>query len=306
MTATGEHQRLDGLPYALGSHAIWGIMPLYLILVETVPPVEFVAWRIIWTLPLCFAFLALRKQGAEVFAALKDRRALLALAASASLVAVNWVFYVVAVQTGHVYAASLGYYILPLVMMLLGLVVLKEKLSRRRWAAVTLAVLGVGLLALGARSTLWLSMTVAVTFGLYGLIRKTVNVGALAGLTIETLLLVIPAIGIACWYAVQPEGSSMAKDIGLAAAIALGGPMTAVPLVMFAMAARRMDYSVIGFLQFLSPTVVFLLGLFYFRETLNPAQLGCFVLIWSAMALFVWDLLRTRRKPAMPAVGGPN
>lgn len=293
--ASGDH-RLDGLSYALVSHAIWGLMPLYLVLVHDVPPVEFVAWRIIWTLPLCLAMLAWRKQGAEVLAALKDRHSLLALAASAALVGVNWVFYVIAVQTDHVYAASLGYYILPLVMMVLGLAVLKERLTRAQWGAVALAALGVGLLAIGARSTLWLSLIVAVTFGLYGLIRKTVRVGALAGLTVETLLLIIPSIGIAAWYGMQPGGSSMAQGLGLAAAIALGGPMTAVPLTTFAVAARRMDYSVMGFLQFLSPTVVFMLGLFYFREPLNPAQLGCFVLIWSAMGLFVWDLLRRRRR----------
>lgn len=293
--ASGQH-RLDGLSYALVSHAIWGVMPLYLVLVHSVPPVEFVAWRIIWTLPLCLAMLGWRGQGAEVLAALKDRRSLLALMASACLVGVNWVFYVVAVQTDHVYAASLGYYILPLVMMVLGLAVLKERLDGAQWGAVALAAVGVGLLAIGARSTLWLSLIVAVTFGLYGLIRKTVRVGALAGLTIETLLLILPSIGIAGWYAMQPEGSSMAQSPGLAVAIALGGLMTAVPLTTFAVAARRMDYSVLGFLQFLSPTVVFLLGLFYFREPLNQAQLGCFVLIWSAMALFVWDLLRRRKR----------
>jgi chloramphenicol-sensitive protein RarD len=123
-----------------------------------------------------------------------------------------------------------------------------------------------------------------------------VRVGALAGLTIETLLLIVPSIGIAVWYAMQPQGSSMAQSPGLAASIALGGFMTAVPLTTFAVAARRMDYSVLGFLQFLSPTVVFLLGLLYFKEPLNQAQLGCFVLIWSAMALFVWDLLRRRKR----------
>lgn len=296
MTANERHHRLDGLPYALASHAMWGAMPLYLVLVHSVPAIEFVAWRIIWTLPLCLLFLAWRRQGAEVFAAFRDRHSLLALAGSASLVGVNWVLYVYAIQTDHVYAASLGYYILPLVMMLLGLVVLGEKLTRPQWGAVTLAALGVGLLATGALTTLWLSLTMAVTFGIYGLIRKVVRVGALAGMTIETLLLYFPAIAVATWYGAQPQGSSMAQDPGLAAAIALGGPMTAIPLLMFAIAARRMDYSTIGFLQFLSPTIVFLLGLFYFEEALNPAQLGCFILIWSAMALFVWDLLKGRRR----------
>lgn len=295
MNASRGQHRAGGLPYALGSHAIWGIMPLYLVLVESVPPVEFVAWRVLWTLPLCAAIIAWRRQGAEVAAVLKDPRSLAALACSASLVGLNWVLYVYAVQTGHVYAASLGYYILPLVMMVLGLVVLGEKLSRAQWWAVALAALGVALLATGALTTLWISVTLAVSFGIYGLIRKTVPVGSLAGLTVETLLLTVPAVGIALWYSAQPAGSAMAQGIGLGSAVALGGPMTAIPLMMFAVAARRMDYSLLGFLQFLSPTIVFLLGLFYFGETLNRAQLACFMLIWCAMALFVGDMLRNRR-----------
>lgn len=290
--------RIDGLPYALGSHAIWGIMPLYLMLVHAVPPIEFVAWRIIWTLPLCLGVVLWRKQWPEVRAAFANPRSILALLASSAMIAVNWVLYVVAIQTDHVYAASLGYYILPLVMMVLGLVVLHERLTGPQWGAVALAGLGVGLLAAGALTTLLFSLTMAITFGVYGLIRKMVNVGALAGLTVETLLLFIPAIGIAVWYAMQPEGSSMTQGSGLASAIALGGPMTAIPLMLFATAARRMDYTLVGFLQFLSPTIVFLLGLLYFKEDLKPAQLGCFVLIWAAMALFVWDLFRRRRPQA--------
>ena len=296
--STTEH-RLDGLPHALGAHAFWGLMPLYLVLVKAVPSVEFVAWRIIWTLPLCLMILGWRKQSAEIVAALKDRRTVLALLGSSTMIGINWVFYVVAIQSDHVYAASLGYYILPLSMMLLGMVVLKERLSPLQWGAVGLAAIGVAILAAGALSTLWFSLTIAVTFGIYGLIRKMVNVGSLAGLTIETLLLYIPSLGVAAWYASTEAGSSMLQSPGLAVSIALGGVMTAIPLMLFATAARRMDYTTIGFLQFLSPTVVFLLGLFYFGEELKPAQLGCFILIWSAMALFVWDLLSGKRgKPA--------
>jgi chloramphenicol-sensitive protein RarD len=302
MTEPPRHTRLDGLPHALATHAIWGAMPVYLVLVHAVPPLEFVAWRIVWTLPLCLAAIAWRRQWPEIRAAFADRRSLLLLGASATLVAINWVSYVIAIQTGHVFAASLGYYLLPLFMMLLGMVVLGERLSRAQWAAVALAAAGVALLAGGARTTLWLSGTIAVTFGLYGLIRKQVAVGPVAGLTIETVLLYLPSIAVAAWFALSPGGSSMAQGPGLAGAIMLGGPMTAVPLMLFATAARRMDYTTIGFLQFLSPTIVFLLGLFWFHERLQPVQLGCFVLIWSAMALFVWDLLRERRKARLAAI----
>lgn len=301
MPDESHHHRLDGLAFALGSHAIWGVMPLYLALVHDVPSFEFVAWRIVFTLPLCAAVIAWRGQWGEVRAAFAQRKSVLALLGSSAMIGINWVLYVIAIQTDHVYAASLGYYILPLVMMLLGLLVLKERLSGAQWGAVALATVGVGLLAAGALSTLLFSLTMAVTFGLYGLIRKTVNVGPIAGLMVETLLLIVPALGVVMWYAAQPAGSSMAQGWGLAAAIALGGPMTAVPLMLFATAARRMDYTLIGFLQFLSPTIVFLLGLFWFHEELKPAQLGCFVMIWAAMALFVWDLFLRRRRLPRPA-----
>jgi len=277
-------------------------MPLYLLLVKSVPAVEFVAWRILATLPLCAAIIAWRGAGDEVRAVLRDRKALLTLLASATLVAVNWFLYVWAIDSGHVYAASLGYYILPLTMMLLGLVVLGERLTRVQWWAVALAACGVAALAAGALTTLWVSLSLALTFGLYGLLRKTVNAGPLAGLMVESLILAPFALATVAWFALQPAGSAMARGPGLAASVALGGPMTAVPLILFAFAARRLPYTVIGFLQFISPTIVFLLGLFVFGETLKPAQLGCFVAIWCAALLFVWNMVRgTRAEPISPA-----
>lgn len=278
-------------------------MPLYLMLVKSVPAVEYVAWRILFTLPLCLAVIAWRKAGAEVRAVLRDRRALATLFASASLVAVNWFLYVWAINSGHVYAASIGYYILPLVMMLLGLAVLGERLTRVQWGAVALAAGGVAVLAAGALTTLWVSLAVAVTFGMYGLLRKTVNAGSLAGLTIESLILAPVALATVGWFAAQPAGSAMAQGSLVAGAVAFGGPMTAVPLILFAFAARRLPYTVMGFLQFTSPTVVFFIGLLVFGEKLNEAQLACFVAIWLAAGLFVWDIVRgARRRPAASAV----
>lgn len=285
----------SGLPYALGAHVVWGSMPLYLLLVQSVPPLEFVAWRLVFTLPLCLAFVAATRGWGELAAVLRNRRALMTLLGSASMVAVNWWLYVWAIHNGHIYAASLGYYILPLMMMLLGLVVLGEKLSRWQWAAVILAGLGVGVLAVGALTTMWLSVSMAVTFGVYGLLRKTVAAGALAGLTVESMILYPAALGIVGWYWMSPAGPAIAQGWGTALAVAWSGPMTAIPLMMFATAARRMPYTVIGFLQFISPTVVFLLGLTVFDEELRPAQLACYVLIWAAAALFTWELLRGRK-----------
>jgi chloramphenicol-sensitive protein RarD len=291
-----------GFAAAVATHALWGSMPLYLLLVRSVPAVEFVAWRILATLPLCAAIIAWRKAADEVRAVLRDRKALLTLLASATLVAVNWFLYVWAIDSGHVYAASLGYYILPLTMMLLGLCVLGERLTRVQWWAVAIAACGVAALAAGALTTLWLSVSLALTFGLYGLLRKTVNAGPLAGLMVESLILAPFALATAAWFARQPAGSAMAQGPGMAASVALGGPMTAVPLILFAFAARRLPYTVMGFFQFISPTIVFLLGLFVFGETLKPAQLACFIAIWCAALLFVWDMARRHTARVAPAV----
>jgi chloramphenicol-sensitive protein RarD len=263
-----------------------------------VPPLEFVAWRLVFTLPLCLVLIAAFRAWDELRAVLRDRRAVLTLIGSATMVAVNWWLYVWAILNGHVYAASLGYYILPLMMMLLGLVVLGETLTRVQWAAVSLAALGVGILAIGALTTMWISVAMAVTFGIYGLLRKTVAAGALAGLTVESLILMPIALAIVAWYGHEPAGSALGQGPGLALAVAWSGPMTAVPLMLFAAAARRMPYTVTGFLQFGSPTIVFFLGLTVFDETLRPAQLACYVLIWAAAALFSWELLKGRTAKA--------
>ncbi|WP_331851756.1 EamA family transporter RarD [Altererythrobacter sp. B11] len=299
-------QSASGLPYALGAHAIWGSMPLYLLLVKSVPPVEFVAWRIVLTLPLCLAVIGWKRMGGELRSVLADRRAFLTLFGSATMVAGNWLLYVWAIQSGHVYAASLGYYILPLAMMLLGLLVLGERISPLQWVAVALAGAGVAALAAGALTTLWVSLGMAASFGIYGLLRKTVAAGSLVGLTIESLILFPIALAVTAWYAASPAGSAMGRSLGLSLAIAGSGPMTAVPLLMFALAARRMPYTVMGFLQFLSPTVVFLIGLFVFGEDLRPAQLACFIAIWAAVGVFTWALLRERKAARAALQAGRN
>ena len=290
MQESESSRNLSGLPAALGAYTVWGLLPLYLLLVQSVPPFEFVGWRIIWTLPFCLVIVAFRKQFGEIVAALRCGKTLLTLLASSILIGVNWLVYVWAIQNGHVYAASLGYYINPLINVLLGTVLLAEKLNRRRWIAVLLAATGVGILATGALTTLWISLTLALSFATYGLLRKQVSVGSLPGLSIESAILLLPAGCIAFYYAGLPQGSAFAKDFSLSLYIMLGGVVTAVPLLLFAVAVKRMDYSVLGFIQFLAPTLVFLLGFLVFDEPLRPAQLACFLLIWTALALFIWDM----------------
>ncbi|WP_435418113.1 EamA family transporter RarD [Parerythrobacter aurantius] len=285
----------SGLPPALAAYLIWGFLPLYLLLVKAVPPFEFVAWRIVWTLPVCLLIVWFRRQWPEVRDALRNPKVMRVLAASATLVAINWFVYVWAIQAEQVYAASLGYYINPLVNVLLGTVLLGEKLSRLQWIAVAIASAGVAVLATGALTTLWISLTLAISFGTYGLLRKQVPVGSLPGLTIESAILLLPSISIAMWYAFSPAGSSFDNSLGLSLAIVLGGVLTAVPLLLFAIAARRMDYSTLGFTQFLAPSIVFVLGLTVFDKPLHTAEMISFALIWTALAVFVWDLLAKRR-----------
>lgn len=293
--------RQSGLPAALGAYVIWGFLPLYLILVREVPPFEFVGWRIIWTLPLCLLIVAARRQFPALKAALSNRRTVLALLASAVLIGFNWFVYIWAIMQNQVYAASLGYYLNPLLNVLLGTLLLGEKLSKWQWLAVAIAAGGVAILAAGALTTLWISLGLALSFGLYGIVRKQVDVGALPGLTIESLILLLPAFAIVGFYADHPA-PSFGDGWFLSAAIVLSGVVTAVPLMLFAIAARRMDYSTLGFIQYLAPTIVFLLGLTVFGQQLRPVQLGSFVLIWIAVAIFVADLWSRSRKARPVAV----
>lgn len=285
---------------ALAAYTIWGFLPLYIALMRHVPAFEMVAWRIVFTLPFCLAIAVFRRQIGEIARAFAEWRALRLLLASSLLIGVNWVVFIVAVNGGQVLAASLGYYINPLVNVLLGTLFLGERLNRAQWWAVALAGAVVAVLAFGAIDTLWISLVLGVSFGLYGLVRKLAPVGSLPGLTIETTLLLPLAIATAWWFAVGPRLSSFGNDVETTWLLIGAGVLTAVPLLLFAVAARRMDYSTLGFVQFLSPTIAFVLGLTVFGEPLRTVQLASFVLIWLAIALFSWDLLRRRAASAKP------
>lgn len=297
---TPSPPRKSGLPMALAAYTIWGFLPLYIALMRHVPAFEMVAWRIVFTLPFCLAIAVFRRQIGEIARAFAEWRALRLLLASSLLIGVNWVVFIAAVNGGQVLAASLGYYINPLVNVLLGTLFLGERLNRAQWWAVALAGAGVAVLAFGAIDTLWISLVLGVSFGLYGLVRKLAPVGSLPGLTIETTLLLPLAIATAWWFAVGPRLSSFGNDVETTWLLIGAGVLTAVPLLLFAVAARRMDYSTLGFVQFLSPTIAFVLGLTVFGEPLRTVQLASFVLIWLAIALFSWDLLRRRAASAKP------
>ncbi len=295
----GSHQ--GGLPYALAAYGIWGFVPLFFKLLESVPPVEVLAQRIIWSLPLCFLIMVFRRQIGDYLAALRDPRVLRMLFASALLIAVNWLVYIFAIFTDHVLAASLGYYLNPLVNVMLGMLFLGERLGRLQLVAVVIAGIGVAILLAGALDTLWISLTLALSFGFYGLIRKIVPVGSLPGLAIETTLLMPLAVAAAGWYLWIGDGRGFGADGAISLLLMAGGIVTAVPLLLFATAARRMSYAALGFAQYLAPTLQFLLGLFAFHEPLKPVQLACFVLIWISIAVFSFDMWRKMR--AERAVG---
>lgn len=296
-----QHQttrRSGGLAQAFGAYLIWCLFPLYFAMLHAVSPFEVVAWRLLFTLPFCLIMVAVLRQGAQLRAALGNPRLLGTLAVSGLLIGTNWLIYVLAVMEGHVIAASLGYYINPLVNVLAGTIFLRERLSRLQWTAVGLAAIGVGMLAGGALDTLWISMGIALSFAGYGLVRKLAPVQSLPGLTVETLVLLIPALGLLGWQASGPAGLAMGQSLNISLLLACAGIVTGIPLLLFAGAARKLDFSVLGFIQFVTPTGIFLLGLFVFGEPLRPVQIFCFLFIWTAIAVFCWDLLSRKRKTA--------
>ena len=293
----GSHE--GGLPYALAAYGIWGFAPLFFKLLSSVPPVEVLAQRIVWSLPLCFLIMAFRRQIGDYLAALRHWKVLRLLLASSVLIAVNWLVYIYSIFTDHVLAASLGYYLNPLVNVMLGMVFLGERLSRMQLLAVVIAGVGVAILLAGALDTLWISLTLALTFGTYGLLRKIVPVGSLPGLSVETTVLLLPSLAVAGYYLAAGDGRGFGSENSISLLLMAGGVVTAVPLLLFATAARKMSYAALGFVQYMAPTIQFLLSLFVFDEPLKPVQLACFLLIWVSIAVFSFDMWRKMRADRM-------
>ena len=275
-----------GLLYALAAFGIWGLFPLYLRELASVPPLEVVAHRSVWSLLLLLVVLTVMRRWAWLLQLRQQPRQWLAFIASALLLSVNWLVYIWAIVNGHVLDASLGYFINPLVSVLLGVLVLRERLQPAQWLAVALAAAGVLWLTVDAGRVPWVALILAASFGLYGLLRKTAPLGALEGLTLETLVLaplVVPAL---VWFTLQPGGAMARGDWALNGWLWLSGPLTALPLLFFAAAARRLPLATVGLVQYLSPTLQFLLGVHVFGEPMQPARLAGFVLIWAGLAVY--------------------
>ena len=291
-----------GIVYAALAYICWGLFPLYFLPLAAIPPVEVVAHRVLWSLVFLLVLLAVRRQWVWLRPLLRQPRVLLAFAASALLLATNWGIYIWAVTHGHVLDSSLGYFITPLVNVLLGTTVLHERPRAAHWAALSLATAGVAWMTWQSGQLPWIALVLAASFGTYGLLRKVAVLGALEGLTLETLLLAPLAFLALAWWWVQgtshfPAGfvtGDWKTDLWLIGV----GPVPAVPLLLFAAGARRITLTTLGLLQYLGPTIQFVLGVWLFREPMTPQRLAGFGLIWAALLVYSADGWRSSRRAA--------
>lgn len=289
-----------GIVYAALAYLSWGLFPLYFRQVAAVPALEVVLHRTLWSLVFLLALLAVRRQWAWMREVLRQPRVLGAFALSALLLAANWLTYVWAVNNGHVVDASLGYFILPLVNVALGYVFLHERPRAGQWLAVAVAAAGVLWLTVQAGRLPWIALVLALTFGFYGLLRKVAVLGALEGLTLETVLLAPLTLAVLGAWAWQGQGALVQGDAATLGWLALAGPVTAVPLLLFAAGARRIPLATMGILQYISPSLQFALGVWLFHEAFDPARLAGFVLIWAALLVYTLEgwWVRRRVQPA--------
>lgn len=293
--AHDQNGKSGGILLGLAAYAIWGVMPLYFKLLGRISSAEIVAHRIIWSVLFLALLVSLWRRWPAIRAAATTGRVLITLVVTAMLIAVNWLVYIHAIVAGHVLAASLGYYLNPLVNVLLGVFLLKERLSRAQVFACLLAGAGVMVLAAGAGAELWISLTLAASFALYGFLRKVAPVDALEGLWIETAILAPVALGWVLVLQADGAGGFGRLGPGVDALLVLGGAVTATPLLLFTAAAKRLPYSTLGFLQYVAPSLQFALAVLAFGEPFDRAHALCFAAIWAALAIFSVAGLRAAR-----------
>jgi len=292
-----------GLAAGAAAFTIWGLFPVYLYPLRGVPALQVIAHRIIWSCLFLVAWLLLRGELGDLRATLARPALLARLALTATLISINWLVYVWAVTHSHVVDTSLGYYINPLVNVLLGVIVLRERLNRAQWTAIGLAALAVLYLALLAGRPPWIAGTLAVSFSLYGFVRKVISVEALPGLTTETLLLMPLAAGYLAWCQWAGSGALTTQGAGVAALLIGSGLVTAIPLFLFAYGARLLPYSTVGVLQYIAPSLQLLCGVVLYRESFGPARAAGFALIWAALLIYAVDGLWRARSAARAAAG---
>lgn len=298
MNIPSDWQRTrEGLISALIAYSLWGCLPVYFKLVVTVPATEVLVHRIIWAVPFGLLIVLARRQWYEVVTAFRTPRTLAPLSVAAMVLAVNWLVYVRAVQNEMIFQGSLGYYINPLMYVLVGVVFFGERLKPMQTAAVLLAAAGVAVLTISGGEFPLIALTLATTFTIYGTIRSRVAIGGMPGLFVETVVLMPAALVYLAWLAASNAAVFASGDLGASAMLVLAGPLTVLPLLLFALAARRLRLSTIGVMQFIAPTLQFLVGLAY-GEVLTGPHIVCFTLIWIAVFLFSGDAWRrSRDKP---------
>jgi chloramphenicol-sensitive protein RarD len=283
-----------GFLYGLAAYGLWGVMPIYFKWLQAVPSIDIVAHRIVWSLAALVIFATLAKVWGQVRSAIANRKTLAILFVTSLLIGTNWLFYVYAINSGHILAGSLGYYLNPLANILLGRFILKERLTPLQWTAVAIAAGGIAVLAAGALGTLWLSLTLCFSFATYGLLRKIISVDSLAGLTVETIVLFPVAL---LWLLLggaegRPFMGAGGTETGLLMA---AGIVSTVPLLCFTAAARRLAYSTVGMLQFIAPTLQFLLAVAVYDEPFTMSHAIAFGCIWTALFLYVASMVRSLR-----------
>ena len=295
-----------GLLYCVLAFGMWGTFPLYFRALGAVPALEMVLHRCVWSVVFLLAILALRRHWAWLREVAREPRSILVFAGSATLLLGNWFVYVYAVQNGHVVEASLGYFINPLLNVMLGVLVLHERLRRPQLAAVALAAAGVLWLTWQTGRLPWIALLLAGSFALYGLIRKTARLGALEGLTVENLVvapIVVPAL---LFWTASGHSALAGGDVGLMGLLVLAGPLTALPLLLFAAGARRLPLATVGLLQYISPSLQLALGIWVFHEPFDTDRLLGFACIWAGLVVYSLDaLLRSRPTAAASAAAAP-
>jgi rarD protein len=298
-----ESPRMNvGVVYAALAYVAWGLFPLYFHQVSAVSSMEIVLHRTVWSLVFVLLVLAAMRRFGALWPVLRQPRQLMLLLLSALLLSGNWLVYVWAVNHGHVIDASLGYFINPLVYVLLGFAFLHERLRPMQWGAVALAGLGVAWLTWQAGQLPWIALLLAGTFGLYGLMRKTAPLGALEGLAAETLLLAPLAVPALLLWTLHGDSALAHADAATVGWLLAAGPVTAVPLLLFAAGARLIPLATLGLLQYIGPTLQMAIGIWVFHEPFQAERLAGFMLIWAALALYSLEgLWVTRRRVAAQA-----
>jgi chloramphenicol-sensitive protein RarD len=289
-------ERRTGVAAGLAAYLLWGLFPLYFPLLEPAGGLEIVAHRVAWSLLFIGVLLTALRGWSQVRAAFTDRRTLLVLAGAAVLIVVNWLVFVFAVNSGHVVESSLGYFINPLVSVALGVLVLHERLSRMQWTAVGIACAGVVVLAVDAGGFPWIALTLASTFGTYGLVKKVVGVGPIQGLVVETAGLAPLALGYLAWLMATGHSTFTSHGADHTLLLMSGGAVTAVPLLFFAAAAAIAPLSQLGILFYVNPMLQFVIGVFIKHEPLGAGRLTGFVVVWIALIVFTADTATKHRR----------